>query len=145
MSLDYTDRLNEIAKTAGMFDFTRFRPLYPTEKACKKYMAELDKYFEVRKLPIRLLVGDENSIRYLIKMCPRLEGVEVCTFEEIKDRDLEDFRECTIFVMGINIQKILWVETDIYNKHPNCRICSIFEYMEYNGVIVRYPFWQNKE
>lgn len=145
MFLDYTDRLNRIAKLAGMLDFTKFRPLYPTLRACKKYIAELDKYFEVRKLPIRLLVGDEKAIGYLVKMCPRLKGVEVCTLEEIKDKDLGDFRNCTIFVIGTNISKILWTETDMYNKHPNCRICSIFEYMEYNGVIVRYPFWQNNE
>lgn len=145
MILDYTDRLNRIAKSAGMFDFTRFRPLYPTKKAFNKYIAVLDKYFEERKLPIRLIVGDEKSIGYIIKMCPSLEGVEVCNFEEIKDKDLSGYKECTIFIIGNNILKVLWVETDIYNKHPNCRVCSIFEYMEYNGVIVRYPFWQDKE
>lgn len=145
MFLDYTDRLNRIAESAGMLDFTKFKPLYQTGKACKKYISILDKYFEERKLPIRLILGDVEPIRQIIKMCPGLTGTEVCTSEELKDKDLTSYRECTIFVVGNNRRDTLRFETELYNMSPRCRICSIYEYLEYNNLQVRYAFWNNKQ
>lgn len=145
MFLDYSDRMNRIAKSAGMFDFTRFRPLYPTKKAFNKYITVLDQYFEVRKLPIKLIVGDEKSIGYVIKMCPSLEGVEICNLEEIKNKDLSGYKECTIFIVGKEVFDTLQLETELYNRSPKCRVCSIYEYLEYNNLQVRYAFWNNKQ
>ena len=58
MSLDYTEKLNQIAERAGMFEFTKFKPLFWTKRSCKKYISVIDNYFEARKFPIQMILGD---------------------------------------------------------------------------------------
>lgn len=143
--VDYTKRLNRIAESAGMFDFTKFKPLYQTGWACKKYIAVLDKYFSVRKLPVLLILGDAKPIRQIIKWCPGLAKIETCSAAKLADKDLSDYRNCTILVVGNKMIDTLRLETQLYNMSPKCRVCSIYEYLEYHNLHVRYSFWNDKE
>lgn len=144
MSLDYTEKLNQIAERAGMFEFTKFKPLFWTKRSCKKYIAVIDKYFEARKFPIRLILGDAEAIHQIMKMCPALTEKEICKMEDLQNRDLTDYRNCTILVVGKDTLDTLNLERELYNRGPECRVCSIYEYFEYQHIRVRYTFWKKK-
>lgn len=144
MSLDYTEKLNQIAERAGMFEFTKFKPLFWTKRSCKKYIAVIDNYFESRKFPIRLILGDAEAIHQIMKMCPALTEKEICKMEDLQNKDLKDYRNCTILVVGKDALDTLNLERELYNKGPGCRVCSIYEYLEYQRQHVRYTFWKKK-
>lgn len=142
MSLDYTDRLNKIAKKAGMLDFTKVKSWVKTAKSIKKSIVSIADYFMEKNLPIKLICGDAEPIGMILELCPSLSNVEIFPTENLKDRDLSHFKDCTILVVRNEIIDTLCLETDIYNKSPNCRVCSIYEYLEFNHINARYVFWQ---
>lgn len=141
---DFTDRLNIVAKKAGMLDFLKMKSFYKTQKLIGQKLILLYEYFSSMGFPIELICGDEQLIKEMIKLCPDLSNIEVCSVEQMIDKDIQKYKECTILVVGNKKIDTLRVETLIYDKFPVCRVCSIYEYLEFNGINTKTLFWKSK-
>lgn len=145
MAKDFTERLNILAKKAGMFDFLKIKTFYKTRKLIGQSILSLYEYFDSMGLPIKLICGDVQLIEEMIRVCPDLVNIEICSAEQLRNKDIQRFKECTILVVGDKMIDTLRVETLIYDKLPVCRVCSIYEYLQFNGINTKTLFWKTEE
>lgn len=144
MAKDFTDRLNTMAKKAGMLDFLKMNSFYKTRKLIGQKLILLYEYFNSMGFPIELICGDELLIKEMIKVCRDLSDIEICSPEQMMDKDLQNYKECTILIVGNKKIDTIRIETLIYDKFPVCRVCSIYEYLEFNGINTKTLFWKSK-
>ncbi len=126
MAKDFTDRLNTMAKKAGMLDFLKMNSFYKTRKLIGQKLILLYEYFNLMGYPIELICGDELLIKEIIKVCRDLSDIEICSPEQMMDKDLQKYKECTILIVGNKKIDTIRIETLVSDKFPVFRVCSIY-------------------
>lgn len=141
MAKDFTQRLHRIAKRSGMFDFAKVQSFSKTRKLIKKYIPLIDDYFRSKEIPIKIICGDAFSIKKCIELCPSLTETEICLSDEVMNKDFSVIKNGTILIARDEMEETYRLEAEIYNLSLDCRVCSIYEYLELQKVNARCSFW----
>lgn len=145
MTRKYTQQINVIAKNAGMFDFTKKPFVFSTYRLVVNSLSRICSYFEDNKFPIRLIFGDPKTIECLVQFCPAIADIPAFPTKEIKNLDITEYRNCTILIAQESFFDTVRFETEVYNISPACKVCSLYEYLEWNHINIRLPFWSIKK
>ncbi len=145
--INYTARLEKIAKKNRMLEMNKVKPFLCTAKEVRRELPKIKQYYSGIGAPISMIIGDEYAINELRRLCPDLKHIKTCSFKSRMDElDFDQIKvveiQGLIFVACTGITQSWDLEAMLYNYRPCGRTCNIYEYLAMKGVNARTVFYR---